>query len=88
MPNPGLKRGTTILPDGRKVIYDGDLTVLDKDGELISWASSDLLEMLWGEDDEEEEHEPEGERRGEAHGKEGEEGDSKATQSCGERSSG
>lgn len=44
------KRGSMVLPDGRKVIYDGDLTVLDKDGDVISWASSDLLEVLWGDD--------------------------------------
>ena len=44
------KRGTTLLPDGDKMIYDGDLTVLDKDGELVSWASSDLLAMMWGDD--------------------------------------
>lgn len=44
------KRGTTVLPDGRQVVYDGDLTVLDKDGDVISWASSDLLEVLWGDD--------------------------------------
>lgn len=44
------KRGTTLLPDGGKMIYDGNLTVLDKDGELVSWASSDLLAMMWGDD--------------------------------------
>lgn len=44
------KRGSMVLPDGRKVIYDGDLTVLGKDGDVISWASSDLLEVLWGDD--------------------------------------
>ena len=47
--------GTTELPGGGKMIYDGDLTVLDKDGELVSWLSSDLLEMMWGEEDETEE---------------------------------
>lgn len=41
-------RGTTELPGGGKMIYTGDLTVLDKDGELVSWVSSDLLEILWG----------------------------------------
>lgn len=51
------KRGTTLLPDGGKMIYDGDLTVLDKDGELVSWASPDLLAMTWGDnlDDDEDE---------------------------------
>ena len=44
------KRGTALLPDGGKMIYDGDLTVLDKDGDLVSWASSDLLAMMWGDD--------------------------------------
>ena len=44
------KQGTMVLPDGSKVVYDGDLTVLDKDGDVISWASSDLLEVLWGDD--------------------------------------
>lgn len=39
-----------MLPDGGKMIYDGDLTVLDKDGELVSWASSDLLAMMLGDD--------------------------------------
>lgn len=48
------KLGSMVLPDGRKVIYDGDLTVLDKDGDVISWASSDLLAVLWGDGDEEE----------------------------------
>lgn len=46
------KRGTTVLPDGRQVVYDGDLTVLDKDGDVISWASSDLLVVLWGNEEE------------------------------------
>jgi hypothetical protein len=44
------KRGTTVLPDGRQVVYDGDLTVLDKDGDVVSWVSSDLLAVLWGDD--------------------------------------
>ena len=48
-------RGPTELSGGGKMIYDGDLTVLDKDGELVSWLSSDLLEMMWGEVDETEE---------------------------------
>ena len=39
------KKGTTELPDGRKVIYDGDLTVLDKDGELLAWFDAELLEV-------------------------------------------
>ena len=39
------KIGTTELPDGRKVIYDGDLTVLDKDGELLAWFDAELLEV-------------------------------------------
>ena len=51
------KRGMMVLPDGSKVIYDGDLTVLDKDGDVISWASSDLLEVLWGDDLDDEEDE-------------------------------
>ena len=57
------KRGTTILPDGSKVIYDGDLTVLDKDGELVSWASSDLLSILWGDSEDENDQAPESEIR-------------------------
>ena len=40
-----LKKGTTELPDGRKVIYDGDLTVLDKDGELLAWFDAELLDV-------------------------------------------
>ena len=48
------KRGTTLLPDGGKMVYDGELTVLDKDGELVSWASSDLLAMMWGDEEGEE----------------------------------
>ena len=44
------KRGTTELPDGCKMIYNGDLTVVDKDGDLVSWASSDLLSMMWGDE--------------------------------------
>lgn len=39
-----LKKGTMELPDGRKVTYDGDLTVLDKDGELLAWFDAELLE--------------------------------------------
>lgn len=46
------KRGTTVLPDGRQVGYDGDLTVLDKDGDVVSWVSSDLLAVLWGDEEE------------------------------------
>lgn len=46
------KRGTTVLPDGRQVVYDGDLTVLDKDGDVVSWVSSDLLAVLWGDEEE------------------------------------
>lgn len=53
-------RGTTELPGGGKMIYNGDLTVLDKDGELVSWLSSDLLEMMWGEADETEERQKSG----------------------------
>lgn len=45
------KRGTTVLPDGRQVVYDGDLTVLDKDGDVVSWVSSDLLAVLWGDEE-------------------------------------
>lgn len=48
------KRGTTVLPDGRQVVYNGDLTVLDKDGDVVSWVSSDLLAVWWGDEDEEE----------------------------------
>ena len=56
--------GTTELPGGGKMIYDGDLTVLDKDGELVSWVSSDLLEVLWGEEGEtEEKQNPDGEEQ-------------------------
>jgi len=51
------KRGSMVLPDGRKVIYDGDLTVLDKDGDVVSWVSSDLLAVLWGDDLDDEEDE-------------------------------
>lgn len=51
------KRGTTVLPDRRQVVYDGDLTVLDKDGDVVSWVSSDLLEGLWGDDLDDEEDE-------------------------------
>lgn len=51
------KRGTTLLPNGGKMICDGDLTVLDKDGELVSWASSDLLAMMWGDDPDDDEDE-------------------------------
>lgn len=40
-----LKKGSTELPDGRKVIYDGDLTVLDKDGELLAWLDAELLDV-------------------------------------------
>ena len=44
-------RGTTPLPDGGKMIYNGgDLTVVDKDGDLVSWLSSDLLAIMWGDD--------------------------------------
>ena len=50
-------RGTTLLPDGGKMIYNGDLTVVDKDGDLVSWVSSDLLAMMWGD-------EPDGEETG------------------------
>lgn len=32
------------------MVYDGDLTVLDKDGDVVSWVSSDLLAVLWGDD--------------------------------------
>jgi hypothetical protein len=39
-----------LLPDGGKMVYDGDLTVLDKDADLVSWASPDLLAMMWGDD--------------------------------------
>ena len=46
-----LKMGVTELPDGRKVIYDGDLTVLDKDGELLAWFDA---EFLAGSEDEQE----------------------------------
>jgi hypothetical protein len=46
------KQGTTVLPDGRQVVYDGDLTVLDKDGNVVSWVSSDLLAVLWGDEEE------------------------------------
>lgn len=54
------KRGTTLLPDGGKMIYDGDLTVLDKDGDLVSWVSSDLLAVLRGDEEEEGELPPGG----------------------------
>ncbi|MBR4398903.1 MAG: hypothetical protein IKT05_06945 [Fibrobacter sp.] len=40
-----LKKEATELEDGRKVIYDGDLTVLDKDGELLAWFDAELLEV-------------------------------------------
>lgn len=51
------KRGTTLLPNGGKMIYDGDLTVLDKDGELVSWVSSEMLAEMWGDDLDDEEDE-------------------------------
>lgn len=50
-------RGTTLLPCGGKMIYNGDLTVLDKDGDVVSWMPSELLAMLWGDDLEDEEEE-------------------------------
>jgi hypothetical protein len=44
------KRGTTELPDGRKMVYNGDLTVLDKDGEFVSWMAPELVGMLFDEE--------------------------------------
>ena len=43
-------RGTTELPDGGKVIYNGDLTVLDKDGDFVSWIDAGMVGMLFDEE--------------------------------------
>lgn len=43
-------RGTTALPGGGKMIYAGDLTVLDKDGDLVSWIDEGLVGMLFDEE--------------------------------------
>lgn len=51
------KRGTTELPDGGKMIYNGELTVVDKEGNLVSWASSELLALAWEDKLDEEEDE-------------------------------
>jgi hypothetical protein len=45
------KRGTTVLPDGRQGVSDGGLSVLDKGGDVVSWVSSDLLAVLWGDEE-------------------------------------
>lgn len=44
------KRGTTELPNGGKMIYNGDLTVLDKEGEFVSWMDAGLVGMLFDEE--------------------------------------
>ena len=31
-------------------LAEPDLTVLDKDGDVVSWMPSELLAMLWGDD--------------------------------------
>ena len=43
-------RGTTELPGGGKMIYAGDLTVLDKDGDLVSWIDASMVGMLFDEE--------------------------------------
>ena len=43
-------RGTTELPGGGKMIFNGDLTVLDKDGELVSWIDAGVVGMLFDEE--------------------------------------
>ena len=43
-------RGTTELPNGGKMIYNGDLTVLDKDGEFVSWIDAGMVGMLFDEE--------------------------------------
>ena len=47
-----LKKGVTELPDGRKVIYDGDMTVLDKDGKLLAWFDAEFVDLLEEKDSE------------------------------------
>ena len=47
-----LKKGVTELPDGRKVIYYGDMTVLDKDGKLLAWFDAEFVDLLEERDNE------------------------------------
>ena len=47
-----LKEGVSEFPNGRKVIYDGDMTVLDKDGKLLAWFDAELVDILEEKDNE------------------------------------